>query len=431
MSITLRAYFFFGVICLVGIVGQWVQPRQTNYWKLLAFAFVIALVVERIIVKKSNLTVKRNLPLKVYLGRAFDYTLTIGNFSPHKIILEGVEAYPENVTADSNAFKLSIPDNEEIGRTLSVTPTALGPLSWEKLHSRIGGLFGMANWNRTLSAKDSVKVVPDHLHLSETKAGSSNPGDLTRRRKGGGLELLGLRDYQPGDPLRAIDWKATARTGKHTVRIFTEEQRLELTLLVDAGRRSALQAGSLTRLGHYVNIAARLAEKTIREGNVVNLICFADGLLASTYHAKGNAGLLRIRGVLERLQSQKTDSNLLPAVFEARKKAYQRNLMVMLTDLDEATSDSQLSKAANMLVPKHVPLIASILDEETAELETRFAHSWIDPYTTIAAHESLLESRRAALHLQRKGAHVVYARPSRLDKEVMACFAHLLERNRL
>ena len=431
MSITLRAYVFFAVLCLVGIAGQWTGGSGPHFWRILAVAFVVALVLEWALARRWSIVLDRDLPQRAYLGRPLSYRLLIGNRSHRSIQLEAVEWYPDTIEARQDTLQQNIRPQGTGIETLNVTPTRLGEITWDRLYCRIAGLLGMANWNRRLSHRKSVKVVPDHLHLAETKMGSQNSGDLNRRRYGSGLELIGLRDYQPGDALRSIDWKATARSGRHTVRVFTEEQRLELTLLVDAGRRSALQAGALTRLGHYANVAARLAEKTILEGNTVNLICFSDQVLTTVYHAKGRTGLLRLRAALEKLRPQETDSNMLPAVFEARQRTRQRNLMVLLTDMDEASTDSQLIKATGLLVPKHLPLVASILDDETAMLESRFAHSWLDPYTTMAAHESLLDSRRAALYLQRKGAHVVYARPSKLDKEVMTYYGRLLERNRL
>ncbi|MGW8246510.1 MAG: DUF58 domain-containing protein [Acidiferrobacterales bacterium] len=431
MSITLRAYFFFAVICLVGIAGQWTVGTESYFWRILAVAFFVALVLERVLAKKWVMTLERELPQRAYLGRPLTYRLRIGNPSHRPIQIEAVEWYPDTAAASPKIMKKKISPGSVETESLTVTPTKLGNLTWDHLYCRVAGLLGLAHWNRRLSSKSTVTVVPDHLHLAETRVASQDSGDLNRRRYGSGLELIGLRDYQPGDSLRSIDWKATARSGRHTVRVFTEEQRLELTLLVDAGRRSALQAGTLTRLGHYVNVAARLAEKTILEGNTVNLVCFSDKLLGTVYQAKGRAGLLRVRAALEKLRSQETDSNMLPAVFEARSRARQRNLMVLLTDLDEASTDSQLLKATGLLVPKHLPLVASILDDDTVKLESRFAHSWLDPYTTMAAHESLLDSRRAALYLQRKGAHVVYARPANLDKEVMSYYRRLLERNKL
>ena len=336
MSITLRAYVFFAVLCLVGIAGQWTGGSGPHFWRILAVAFVVALVLEWALARRWSIVLDRDLPQRAYLGRPLSYRLLIGNRSHRSIQLEAVEWYPDTIEARQDTLQQNIQPQGTGIETLNVTPTRLGEITWDRLYCRIAGLLGMANWNRRLSHRKGVKVVPDHLHLAETKMGSQNSGDLNRRRYGSGLELIGLRDYQPGDALRSIDWKATARSGRHTVRVFTEEQRLELTLLVDAGRRSALQAGALTRLGHYANVAARLAEKTILEGNTVNLICFSDQVLTTVYHAKGRTGLLRLRAALEKLRPQETDSNMLPAVFEARQRTRQRNLMVLLTDMDLA-----------------------------------------------------------------------------------------------
>jgi len=431
MSLTLRAYFFFGLVCLVGIVGQWAGGAEPFFWKILALAFVVALLTERTLARRWALTIHRNLPRRAYLGRKLRYSVRINNQTHRTLKLEAVEHLPDYVDSDEKTIRKEIGARSSTESGMVVIPTRLGEFEWNRFYCRVAGILGLANWNRKLSSTDSVKIVPDHLHLAETRVAAQQNGDLNRRRYGAGLDLIGLRNYRPGDSLRTIDWKATARSGHYTVRVFSEEQRLELTLLVDAGRRSQLQAGSLTRLGHYVNVAARLAEKTLLEGNTVNLICFSDRVLASVYQARGRPGLLRIRELLGELQSQQTDSSLLPAVFEARQRARQRNLVVILTDLDETSVDGQLLKAAGLLVPKHLPLVASILDEETVEMESSYAHGWLDPFKIMAAHESLLESRRAALHLQRKGAHVVYAKPAKLDKEVMYYYRRLLERNTL
>ncbi|MEM8768786.1 MAG: DUF58 domain-containing protein, partial [Pseudomonadota bacterium] len=58
-------------------------------------------------------------------------------------------------------------------------------------------------------------------------------GRHTSRLRGRGLNFEELRDYLPGDDIRAIDWKTTARTGKPHVRIFTEERDRPALLVVD------------------------------------------------------------------------------------------------------------------------------------------------------------------------------------------------------
>ncbi|MDH5648158.1 MAG: DUF58 domain-containing protein [Gammaproteobacteria bacterium] len=431
MNLTFRAYLFIAGICLLGIIGQWSGGGQEHYWRVFAAAMIVALVLEKSVFHKERFTVSRELPLHAYLGRRLTYLIRIRNPGHRPLRLATQDGLPENVVSRNEVIPWRIPAGAEAIKSNKFTPVQLGELKWNNLYLRALGLLHLANWSKKVIAESSIMVVPDYLHPSEVSAANQRQGDLHRRYYGSGFELIGLRDFQPGDALRHIDWKASARSGSPKLRIFTEEQKLELTILVDVGRASGLEAGSLTRVGHYVNIAARLAEKVLRDGNEVNLLGFSNRPLNGCYHARGTKGLLAVRGLLSQLSTTEADSNPLAAILEVRRRVRQRNLVVILTDLDESATDDQLTKAVAMLTPKHVPLVASIVDEETLELEKASAQNWIDPYMTLAAYESLQGCRRAALHMQQRGAHVVFTRPALLDKAVMDYYTYLLDRRRI
>jgi uncharacterized protein (DUF58 family) len=95
--------------------------------------------------------------------------------------------------------------------------------------------FGFFRFRRRLRARDvDIVVYPkpepigDELHLLPTYAGR-----MASARRGVGQDLFSLRDYQPQDDLRHIDWKATARTRNLTVREFTAEDERRITIVLD------------------------------------------------------------------------------------------------------------------------------------------------------------------------------------------------------
>ncbi len=103
--------------------------------------------------------------------------------------------------------------------------------------------FGFFRRRRRLRARDvdiivypKPDVISDELHLLPMYAGR-----LPSLRRGAGHDLFSLRDYQPQDDLRHIDWKATARSRRLTVREFTSEDERRITIALD------------TRLGGEVN----------------------------------------------------------------------------------------------------------------------------------------------------------------------------------
>ncbi len=103
----------------------------------------------------------------------------------------------------------------------------------------------------------------------------------------------------------------------------------------------------------------------------------------------------------------------------------------MFTDLDEGEIAGQLRRAASFLSPKHLPVVASLMDEDVLDMRWQRVERWSDPYAMLAALEITKGARRTALHLERSGAHVVLARPAELDKRVLAAYESLRLRRRV
>jgi uncharacterized protein (DUF58 family) len=245
------------------------------------------------------------------------------------------------------------------------------------------------------------------------------------------MELLSLREYRPGDPARSIAWKATARRGTPIVRVLSREEQGELWLLLDAGRISAIQAGALTRLHHYANVAARLAQKAVRQGDRVGLMVFADRPLEILPPGHGTQALRMIRAILEHTRSQPRESNSLAALMEMSRIARHRTLVVVFSEIEAGEAADQLVRGIRLLTPKHLPVTASLVDPDIHALAEREPKGWLDPYESLAALEITFSQRRTALHLYRLGAEVVLARPEDLDREVLRHYAELRARRRI
>jgi hypothetical protein len=131
------------------------------------------------------------------------------------------------------------------------------------------------------------------------------------------------------------------------------------------------------------------------------------------------------------MTTQARESNPLAAALHIRRIVSQRSLVVMFTDMDEGEIAGQLRRATSFLSPKHLPVVASLMDEDIMAMRWQPAKRWIDPYTMLAALEITKGARRTALHLERSGAHVVLARPGELDKRVLSAYESLRSRRRV
>lgn len=431
MNLSARSYWLAGLVTALGILEQWYGARNAGLWRSAAAMIIFALLVEGWAVRKLLLRLQREGATRRILGRPFNAAWRLTNSSSRVVQVEIQAPLPVALTGPMQVLRLYVPAHGEQAQPFRAIPQKLGRHDWPDVYARVSGIFGLAWWPRRLASGGPVVISPDYLHSAERGVGTRQLGELQRRRSGSGNELLLLRDYQPGDSLRLIDWKASARSGKHMVRVFAEELHVELLIVIDAGRTSALRAGALTRLGHVANSAARLAEQAILNGDRVGVVVFADTVIESLPPLRGSAGLLRVRAVLERLESRARESNPLAATLHARRLARQRCLVVVYSDIGEADAAGQLAKATALLTPKHLPLIAALHEPEISALAAQPARDWLDPYISYAACETLHNATLAAHRLRRLGAEVVQAAPTQLDAAVLGYYDRLRRRKRI
>jgi uncharacterized protein (DUF58 family) len=135
--------------------------------------------------------------------------------------------------------------------------------------------FGFVRRRRRLRARDvdivvypKPEAISDQLHLLPTYA-----GQMASLRRGAGHDLFSLRDYQAQDDLRHIDWKATARSRRLTVREFTSEDERRITIELDMRRPGAAElAGFEERFERGVVQTASLLKHFIDERAEVRLV---------------------------------------------------------------------------------------------------------------------------------------------------------------
>jgi uncharacterized protein (DUF58 family) len=137
--------------------------------------------------------------------------------------------------------------------------------------------FGFVRRRRRLRARNvDIIVYPkpeamsDELHLLPTYA-----GQMASLRRGAGHDLFSLRDYQARDDLRHIDWKATARSRRLTVREFTSEDERRITVELDTrlpNETEPVEAGFEERFEKGVVQAASLLKHFIDERAEVRLV---------------------------------------------------------------------------------------------------------------------------------------------------------------
>src|SRR5438094_3194294 len=119
-------------------------------------------------------------------------------------------------------------------------------------------------------------------------------GDYHSVFKGRGMNFEDVREYQPGDEIRAIDWNVTARMGNAFVKKFTEERELTVMLVVDVSASGNFGSTTQSKREPAAEVACLLAFSAIRNNDKVGLVLFTDRVELFIPPKKGRSHTLRL-----------------------------------------------------------------------------------------------------------------------------------------
>jgi len=430
---SLRGNAFLLVLLTVAaaIASDWSGDSSlAGVWRFPAALLLLGLAYESLLVSHSRLAFELKTPEQLYLGRAAVFRFVCSHSLNRNLKLEVAFTAPEYFDIDSQVERLSVAGGTRAVIERRVVPCRLGEHEWKQLNTRIAGPLGLAWWPRKVTCAKRVKVLPDLFRSAAEVRSVSASGSQAALDSGAGAEVLRLREYRSGDPPRVIDWKATVRAGRLISRDFSQDHGLQIVILIDAGRSSALRAGNLDRFGHYVNVAARLAQFAVEREDLVGLILYADRPLGTLVPARGAGAVVRLRALLAAARVERTESNPLYAATRVRSLVRHRSLIVMLTDIDDASANSQLTQAVRFLLPKHLPFVAGLSSAAAESLARAPARQWLDPYRSLAAQEYCIGLERKVRALNALGAPALVARPEQLEHAVFAAYANFRRQGR-
>jgi uncharacterized protein (DUF58 family) len=150
--------------------------------------------------------------------------------------------------------------------------------------------------------------------------------------KGRGMNFDAVREYVPGDEVRAIDWNVTARAGRPFVKKFVEERELTLLLMVDVSASGDFGSGVQSKRELAAEIASVLAFSAIKNSDNVGLLLFTDRVELFVPPRKGRRHVLRIvRDVLS-FEPVGRGTDLVHALGFANDVSERRGIVFLLSD---------------------------------------------------------------------------------------------------
>ena len=190
-------------------------------------------------------------------------------------------------------------------------------------------------------------------------------GEYHSQFKGRGMSFSEVREYQPGDDVRSIDWNVTARLNKPYIKVYEEERELTVMLLVDVSSSLHFGSAGTMKRDMVTEIAATLAFAAIQNNDKIGVIFFSDRIEKYIPPQKGKKHVLAIISEMLQFQPVQRGTDIGKAIQYISNAQKKRCTTFVISDFFDAKPYLQPLQIANS---KHDVVAIQVYDPREQEL---------------------------------------------------------------
>lgn len=276
---------------------------------------------------------------------------------------------------------------------------------------------GSATWLAPeLMARVRTIQVRTHKLVSSALAGA-----YRSNFRGTGIEFESVRPYEPGDDVRTIDWKVTARVGDPFIKTYVEDRTLILQMLVDTSRSMDFGSGEKSKREAAAEVCALMALVAAGNQDQVGLCLFADEPGLHLAPKKGQHHVLRLIREVMAAPATGQGSSLSAVLEHQLRHLKRRSLVLVVSDFLGTESDAWEDRLAR-LARRHDVIAVRVFDALEEELPEV---GWLALDEIESGRRVEVDARSAAT--RQAWAAAASARRARLTASLRKCGVDLVE----
>lgn len=356
------------------------------------------------------------------------------------------DSWQPSAGAISDAQPLRLDAGESMELRTELRPIRRGSLLPHRLSVRARGPLRLAGRQRSFEVPGEQRVLPafpSRRNLPSRLARLRELDGMTLiKSRGQGTEFDSLREYVPGDDIRSIDWRATARRRDLVVRTWQPERDRRIVMVLDTSRLSAGRVGDLPRLDAAMDAVLLLAAVAARAGDHITLLA-ADRTVHTEVSGLRRGQLLpELSQAMAPLQPSLDEADWRMISTDLLRVGRRDSLLVLLTPLEPEPVAENLLPVIARLGERHRIVVASVADPGIEQLATEGELAEVEAVTggadpiarfhqAAAAERTRLQRRVAGDAITAVGQTVLDEPPDRLPTALVDHYLFLKREGRL
>lgn len=388
----LRSRFFITLfaIAALAVLGLWL-PLFYKLALLAVVVFCVACFVDMVVLTMTRVTGDRRVSQKLDLGEKNRVTIRLTVEKGRMKHCYAIDEMPMELRSETEHLEFCHDDDGSLIAKYSVFPVRRGAYKLGRVLV-FGSFLGFVERRFVLVEKGrGVDVYPafSRLREKEQQARSlqvAEYGSHKRQIPANQTEFQDIREYVPGDDIRTVNWKATARAGRTMVNNYEDERSQHIYNIIDCGRTMHRTFGGVTLQDYAINASLLLSYTALHtEGDNVGL--FSYGSTGIDY-LPSRSGEVQLNNILKQLYSLETEygeGDLEELCLILDRKVQRRSLVCLYTDYTTLTALERQICFLQRISRRHCLVVVMFLDRELENLSER--KNWVsDGFEGVNGH---------------------------------------------
>jgi uncharacterized protein (DUF58 family) len=413
-----RRFYLAGIVCvLVFFLAYFFSALVTLSYVLLGLWTALFLIDLLFVFGFSKLPdTHRTVADRLSNGDKNLLSIAVKNNYPFKVNMEIIEELPFQFQERQHTFNAVLSPGQGVSFNYELRPVERGIYEFGNIIVVASSLLGLVSKRFSCGQEDHIPVYPSFTQMRKYElmaqfAQTHETGSKRMRKIGHSMEFEQIKEYNIGDDIRNINWKATARKGLMMVNNYTEERSQQVYCLIDKGRLMKMPFEELSLLDYAINASLMLCNVCLYRQDRFGLLSFANKM-GDFLPAERTRG--QLENVLKTLYNQQTaflESDFEMLYTNVRGLIKQRSLLVLFTNFESLTGLQRQLPYLKQLAKYHLLLVVFFENTELEKLAMNRASDLESVYKHTVAEKFIHEKKLIVKELQQFGILSILTTP--------------------
>jgi len=413
-------FTYIAVLSACFILSYWIPILYPIAWVLtLVLLGLFLFDVFLLYANSKGMEAKRILPQKLSNSDLNPMSVEFQSYYPFKAYITIIDELPKQFQKRDFEHNTSLLKNERKEFEYTVRPVERGEYVFGNLNLYASSPLKIVKRRFVFQKDQMVPVYPSIIQMQQYDfLAISNKismfGLKKIRRIGHTKEFEQIKEYVPGDDIRTLNWKATAKQNQLMVNQYQDEKSQPIYSIIDTGRVMKMPFNGLKLLDYAINSTLAFSNVALKRNDKTGLIAFSKNIESFVPAVQKITHLNTILEKLYNITTDFTDSDFGLLYAQVKRKITHRSLLLLYTNFEHISALKRQMPFLLAIAKKHVLVVIFFENTELEELISLDAEDLQTIYHKTIAEKFSLEKRLMQKELQQHGIQTILTKPEQL-----------------